>query len=318
VPVTHSERKPVSVRALNWAKLQKTGQPAAKLVLMLLADRCRPMRLPNAPESPKQERCFPGADTLAAEAEVSDRYVRDMLRILVSLGLVEVTARYKDCRRTTNLYTLAVPDDFEPPPQESPAQSNRNHGSSSEGPTGTMVPVEGRPTGTIVPRLPEPWFLAEPEVEPEVPPPPTPSSAAATSHTGPKAEAEEAAPGEPHPDAAAIIDALDLDRAPGKSERAQLLALITAALLAGWAIPDVVANLNRDWTRANDRVRTAIGRARDLDLDNPPRPAISAARASPKPRHCGTCHESTRMVQPDSGAPYRCPRCHPNTPQKAA
>jgi len=141
-------------------------------------------------------------------------------------------------------------------------------------------------------------------------PPPTSSGPAVAIHASPRAAAGDGyAEQEPNPDADTVIDKLDLQRQPGRSERAQLLAPITAALAAGWTVPDLIATLDRDWTSANDRVRTAIYRAKDLGA---PRRRDEGAGSS-RPPWCGECHERTRMLEdPETRDPLgRCPRCHP-------
>lgn len=279
----------MSMRALNWAKLQKTGQPAAKCVLLLLADHSRPVRAPGSAGGALREGCFPGADLLACEAEVSERYVRDMLKTLAGLGLVEVVPRYRDGRRTTNLYLLAVPEDFEPA-RERPVQGNRSHTSGSTGATGTIVPPgmppeslspdsEAGPTGTMVPQQPEPWFLAEPEVEPEEPPPPTPSTPGAGSAPRDEERGAEGEGGaaeeepEEHPDARTVLSDLHLNRTPGGRERREALGLISAALHLGWPADKLTKVLDRDWTGVRDRVRTLIShRAQPDELGPAPQP----------------------------------------------
>jgi len=142
-------------------------------------------------------------------------------------------------------------------------------------------------------------------------PPPPPAADTDTSGAQEAAAGGGCAEQEPNPDADTVIDKLDLQRQPGRSERAQLLAPITAALAAGWSVPDLIATLDRDWTGANDRVRTAIYRAKDLGA---PRTKTSGAQGGfAMPPHCGTCHPQTRMLEdPETRAPLaRCPRCHP-------
>lgn len=133
-----------------------------------------------------------------------------------------------------------------------------------------------------------------------------PQPAADTQCVRQAAGADSYAEEQPNPDAEAVIDKLDLQRPPGRSERTQLLAPIAAALAAGWTVPDLVATLDRDWTGAKDRVRTAIARAKDL---GPPR--RTGATSNSRRPHCGACHPDTRMIEPEDGAPYRCPQCHP-------
>lgn len=144
---------------------------------------------------------------------------------------------------------------------------------------------------------------------PRTTPPPPP---------GQVVEAEEAGAA-PNPDAVAIIGKLDLRRPLTGTEHDALLDHVTTALHAGWTVPDLLAVLNRDWTGANDRVRTAIGRARDLG-----RPPLATARASPDagtaPPWCGKCGDNPdaarvnpkfRTVDGPDGARTPCPDCHP-------
>lgn len=67
----------MSVHALSWAKRQRTGKGATKLVLLLLADYAG-----------ADGRCWPHMTTLAVEAEVSERTVRRCIGALEELGLL--------------------------------------------------------------------------------------------------------------------------------------------------------------------------------------------------------------------------------------
>lgn len=67
----------MSHAATNWALKQKGLKPATKIVLLCLADCHNP-----------HMGCFPSHKTLAADAEMSERSVRDHLEILEAKGLI--------------------------------------------------------------------------------------------------------------------------------------------------------------------------------------------------------------------------------------
>jgi hypothetical protein len=106
--------------ATNWAFAQKGLKPAAKLVLLCLADRHNP-----------DHGCFPEQATLARDAVMSRSSVNNQLKDLETLGLIrririwdEATKRQKSTR-----YILAFEDGFIPV-QETPCPKS-GHGSGS-------------------------------------------------------------------------------------------------------------------------------------------------------------------------------------------
>lgn len=68
----------MSWKASAWAKSQRLGSPAAKGILLCLADYA----------DPEKSECWPSQQQLADDAEVSERTVRDWLQRLESWGLI--------------------------------------------------------------------------------------------------------------------------------------------------------------------------------------------------------------------------------------
>lgn len=90
----------MSIRALNWAMKARTGSPARKAVLVVLADK-----------ADERDSCFPSVGLIAFEAELSERSVRDQLRQLREQGFISVQQRFN--QRGTQIstrYTLDVED----------------------------------------------------------------------------------------------------------------------------------------------------------------------------------------------------------------
>jgi len=68
----------MSWRASAWAKEQRLGSPAAKSILLCLADYA----------DPEHSECWPSQTQLAADAEVSERTAREWLQRLDDWGLI--------------------------------------------------------------------------------------------------------------------------------------------------------------------------------------------------------------------------------------
>ena len=83
----------MSVQAITWAWLQPTGSPAAKLVLVALADRA----------DKDDHDCYPGQARLSRETELGERSVRRGLKQLADAGLITIGKRG---RRNANGYQL--------------------------------------------------------------------------------------------------------------------------------------------------------------------------------------------------------------------
>lgn len=88
----------MSWEATNWCVGQKAGSPAAKIILILLADR-----------ADEDHSCWPSQARLAEESEQSVATVRRHLRVLEDRGLVRTERRMvPGQKRATNRYVLAV------------------------------------------------------------------------------------------------------------------------------------------------------------------------------------------------------------------
>lgn len=91
---------------MAWAKRQKTGSASAKLVLLVLADY-----------ADEHGRCWPSQATIAAEAELTDRSVRNQLLTLEGAGLIRREERRRDDNsRSTDTIILAI-EPFEQAPR---------------------------------------------------------------------------------------------------------------------------------------------------------------------------------------------------------
>ncbi|MQA14923.1 MAG: hypothetical protein GEV09_12325 [Pseudonocardiaceae bacterium] len=102
---------------------------------------------------------------------------------------------------------------------------------------------------------------------------------------------------------AEVFDALGPAWRLSPAQRARLAPGVTRALAAGWS-PAALAEL----LRANPHgVRSAAAVLESRLADLPPVEASEPAR----PAWCGGCDEPTRHRETDTGAPYRCPTCHP-------
>lgn len=84
---------------MAWAIKQRAGGPAAKIVLLCLANY-----------ADDKNQTFASQNLIAEQAEVSLRTARDSIKILeVSNLLRREQRRRKDGTRTTDLFTLPVP-----------------------------------------------------------------------------------------------------------------------------------------------------------------------------------------------------------------
>lgn len=92
----------MSHAATNWAIKQRGLKPATKIVLFYLADRHNP-----------DYGCFPSQKTLAEDAEMSERSVRDHLDILEQMGLIQRISEQDGGRFKSTRYVLAFEPDFQ-------------------------------------------------------------------------------------------------------------------------------------------------------------------------------------------------------------
>jgi DNA-binding transcriptional ArsR family regulator len=88
----------MSIRAIAWALQQKTGSPVSKLVLIKLADN-----------SNDKGACWPSISHIAEHTELSERAIRENIRKLEELGLVETRHRQVDGVSLSNWYILRLP-----------------------------------------------------------------------------------------------------------------------------------------------------------------------------------------------------------------
>jgi len=89
----------MSHQATAWAVNQRVGDPAAKLLLLTLAEAA----------SIEESECYPAIGTLAERIESSEDTVKRKLRVLVERGLIEIKARKRgNGSSTSNLYRLLL------------------------------------------------------------------------------------------------------------------------------------------------------------------------------------------------------------------
>lgn len=93
----------MSHEATNWAFKQRGLKPAAKIVLLALADRHNP-----------DMGCFPSKKTIAEDCELSERSVYDQIKLLEEMGLVFIEPEQKVIRGqyASNRYILGFELDF--------------------------------------------------------------------------------------------------------------------------------------------------------------------------------------------------------------
>lgn len=98
----------MSFQATAWAAKVKAGSPAAKAVLMMLAQ----YMAPHEDEADGFLCGYPGQDILAEESEMSVRSVRDHLNALAARGLIQKRMRFRfGGVRTSDWYRIPVKAD---------------------------------------------------------------------------------------------------------------------------------------------------------------------------------------------------------------
>ena len=85
----------MSIKLISWALDVTTGSSTSKLVLIKLAD--------NAND---QGRCWPSIAYIAKQTELSERAVREHIRLLEEKGFVETVRRVKEGVNLPNAYVL--------------------------------------------------------------------------------------------------------------------------------------------------------------------------------------------------------------------
>ena len=88
----------MSGKVVGWAMEQRTGSPAAKLVLVKLAD--------NANEN---GYCWPSVPLIVEHTELAERTVRGHLRKLQADGLILIEPRMSAKGQISNAYQLNIP-----------------------------------------------------------------------------------------------------------------------------------------------------------------------------------------------------------------
>ena len=85
----------MSREATSWAWAQQISPPAAKLVLLALADH-----------ADAAGACWPGIDVLAGRCSMSERNITRLIRVLEQEGLLSHESRREKGRQKTNSYRL--------------------------------------------------------------------------------------------------------------------------------------------------------------------------------------------------------------------
>ena len=128
----------MSVDALTWAKKQKCGAPAGKLLLMLLADYAN-----------EEGYSYPRRERIADETELSLRTVYTWIGKLEDLGLLSQVKR----RSTTGLYSNRMyklhldGTCVEHPSADIAGSSVKHSGTEVEPPSEDIADGEGSSTG---------------------------------------------------------------------------------------------------------------------------------------------------------------------------
>lgn len=104
----------MSIVALAWAKQQKTGSPARKAVLMVLADF-----------ADEDGKAWPSVRRIEEDTELSERTVRTAIKELKKAGLINIVHRTSEATglSRSNAYFLAL----KPVPQEEDSRVQELH-----------------------------------------------------------------------------------------------------------------------------------------------------------------------------------------------
>lgn len=125
----------MSHKATNWAMEQNQLKPAARIVLFCLADRHNP-----------DYGCFPSQKTIAIDANISARSVRDQLELLEISGLIKrVKTIGTSGNFTSDRYMLAFEVGFEVSPAAKSAYGKTQHepaAKSAYGRRQNLPPIE--------------------------------------------------------------------------------------------------------------------------------------------------------------------------------
>lgn len=88
----------MSFQAMTWATAQTCGNPTTKLVLLMLANHA----------NGHTGQCNPRHRTLASECEIRVETLKDHLRKLADLGLLEIVPQFAEGVQLPNQYRLCL------------------------------------------------------------------------------------------------------------------------------------------------------------------------------------------------------------------
>lgn len=122
----------MSAEAAAWALKQSTGNSTTKLVLLILAD-----------VADENGESYYGQEKLASMAETTTRTLRDHLKNLEAMGLLERRERRRESGyRTSDLYRLLIHSEISPE-DSSPEKSDLSHRKPASG----QHEPKGEPSG---------------------------------------------------------------------------------------------------------------------------------------------------------------------------
>ena len=102
----------------------------------------------------------------------------------------------------------------------------------------------------------------------------------------------------------ALIDRLDKRLYPrGPDQARDMAAVLDRLLAAGWTDNEIIEHCHPLPARVFHPVKMLVA----LIPEQPPGPA----RQARWPAWCGSCHETTRLLELEDGRVQRCPDCHP-------
>jgi hypothetical protein len=88
----------MSIKLMSWVFEHSESVSGERLVLLAIADSAN-----------DEGVCWPSYETIAKKANVSRRYVMDVIKKLEEVGIIKVSHRYKDGLNTSNVYQMVIP-----------------------------------------------------------------------------------------------------------------------------------------------------------------------------------------------------------------
>lgn len=126
----------MSAKFFSWAFKQDCPSPAAKLVLLKLADH-----------SDVRGYSWPSVGRITRETGLSERTVRKCLRLLEQVSLIQIERRVQGKRQTTNGYYLAIGSVDKPAPPPNTEQPHlQGSAAAGAGSSGTSCTPNITPT----------------------------------------------------------------------------------------------------------------------------------------------------------------------------